>query len=78
MLKIDSCDYPLWIKLCQALFDQEQNVLLGTVYTPPEGSKYVTNDTFYEIEQSIINLARSDHVALVGDFNARINNLCDH
>ena len=40
--KIDTdSDYVLWIELSKHLFNLDENVILGAVYIPPEGSNFL-------------------------------------
>ena len=52
-----------------------KSVLLGSVYVPPENSKYSKIDLFDSIEREITESTKvSDDIILFGDFNARSGN----
>ena len=48
------------------------DLLLGSVYSPPENSLYSSIDAFIDIENELANFIEKDmECALVGDFNAK-------
>ena len=75
----NSSNYIMWIKLSKELFTVDQDMYMGIVYLPPEGSKYVNDEAFIELEHSILHYSSlSDYVHIVGDFNARTSNRSDY
>ena len=68
------CPFVLWCSIEQKLFGLHKDILIGGVYTPPEGTQYASQYCFADIENEIINLNCNDkyHVMLSGDFNAHI------
>ncbi|CAG2257605.1 unnamed protein product [Mytilus edulis] len=60
-------------------FGLQNDVIVGCIYIPPEGSKYSNLEAFDEIENELMSLKKvSDvHTALIGDFNAKTGILND-
>ena len=52
-------------------------LLLGTVYIPPEGSKYANDDNIEDICQDLIDLSNNLPICLMGDYNSRTGTLSD-
>ena len=46
------------------------------LYIEPEGSNYVTNDVFDNLENDLSRFI-NEHVILIGEFNARVANVLD-
>jgi hypothetical protein len=64
--------YILWFKLNKSLFHLPQDVLFGTVYVPPENSKYCIGDPFNEIENELLDFSTNfENVCIIGDWNVR-------
>lgn len=65
-------EYVQWFKISQSLLKTEEDIIFGTVYVPPENTKYFSVDIYdmfcLEVEQFVIN---NKYVILVADFNAR-------
>ena len=77
---IDSeSQYVQWVKITRNIFEFDNDVLLGCVYIPPEGSKYSNSEAFDEIESDLVSLVKKTdmHPFLIGDFNAKTSNLND-
>ena len=68
-----------WVKISNVAFDLQNDIILGCVYVPPEGSKYSNSESFDEIEKELIALSKDSnmHSAIVGDFNAKTGTLND-
>ena len=79
LLKCD-CDFVLWLKVDKVTLNIDNDLFIGIVYIPPEGSRFYKNDMFSKIEESILNMyCNSEHIMLIGDFNARtgiLNDMC--
>jgi hypothetical protein len=43
-----------WVKISNITFDLQNDIILGCVYVPPEGSKYSNSESFDEIEKELI------------------------
>ena len=74
-----SSEISLWCKLSKKFFGFPEDVYLGIVYIPPAGSsreKKSNLDHFNHLLETTRKI-ESDHVILMGDFNARTKNLED-
>ncbi|MEW8548622.1 MAG: reverse transcriptase family protein [Candidatus Thiodiazotropha sp.] len=72
-------DYVLWIEIDKIFSKTDENVILGTIYIPPENSNYYNEDEFMILETEITSFcARNKYVLLTGDFNARTGELRDY
>ena len=61
--------YILWFKLNKSLFHLPQDVLFGTVYVPPENSKYCIGDPFNEIENELLDFSTNfENICIIGDW----------
>ncbi|CAG2186250.1 unnamed protein product [Mytilus edulis] len=75
-LKTNS-EFVQWIQFSKDLLND--NVLMGCVYIPPEGSKYSSVDAFTEIENEFLHLSEPNlKNVLIGDFNAKTSTLPDY
>lgn len=62
-------------KVCTGL---DENLYIGNVYLPPEGSKYVSADMWETVQNEITRVKLlSKYVVLMGDFNARTSNISE-
>jgi len=68
-----------WLKISKHGGDLQENILIGCVYVPSEGSKYSNVEAFDEIENEMVTLLKESkmHYGLVGDFNAKTGTLKD-
>ena len=65
-------EFVSWIKIKGSLFNSTEDVIIGVVYIPPEGSDYSTIDSFNDLETELLSMRNSSkYVYLIGDFNAR-------
>ena len=74
-----SSEYVLWCKLSRYHFGYPEDVYVGIVYIPPETStreKRLNTDHFKELKETISKID-SEHIILLGDFNARSLTLDD-
>lgn len=72
------CEYVQWFKLSKRLFSTNDDVILGSVYIPPDNTRFFKQnilDLFYSGVSEFNN--NHDYVILLGDFNARTANLSD-
>ncbi|CAG2247003.1 unnamed protein product [Mytilus edulis] len=61
-----------WVKISANYLKTEQDVMIGTVYIPPENSTYKVPDSINIIEQEFLNFsANHESILLTGDFNSR-------
>ena len=72
------CEYVLWFKINRNLFNAAEDVYFGTVYVPPDNTKFFSREIFdmfcNEVDHFTTN---NQYVVLLGDFNARIGLLPD-
>ena len=54
--KETGCKYVQWVTVKAELLHTENDVLIGAVYIPSEGSPFVNNECFNDICEDIINL----------------------
>jgi hypothetical protein len=74
-----SNDIILWLKIAGVQLKLEEDLFIGCVYIPPEGSNYYSKDCFVELENDLIAMSSSSKfVCITGDFNARTKNLTDY
>ncbi|CAG2201848.1 unnamed protein product [Mytilus edulis] len=68
-----------WMKVTKSIFGLQNDVIVGCIYIPPEGSKYSNLEAFDEIENELMSLkkVKDVHTALIGDFNAKTGILND-
>lgn len=68
----NDCQYVKWFKIDKMGIHSDQDILLGIVYIPPEGSSYCVGNPFEELEQEYLRLSNTyQNICLLGDFNAR-------
>ena len=63
----------IWCKLDKNFFRYDNDVYIGNVYIPPEGSsreKRLKEDHFKSLTETFMKI-KSENVILIGDFNAR-------
>ena len=69
-------DYLSWFQIDEHVFGRE--IILGTVYVPPEASRYSNIEMFDEIESDLIQLYKENtSVCIMGDLNARTGTQSD-
>ena len=61
----------MWLRLNKSFFRLDKDIYIGSVYIPPEGSSYVYDGIYEEIQQDILALPENYEILLVGDYNAR-------
>ena len=67
------------IELSKELFKLDENIILGTVYIPPECSNFFNDDELSQMESEITSFCSSHkYVLLSGDFNARTAEMRDY
>ena len=78
--KIDTAsDYVSWISIDKSLTQLDENLILGSVYIPPECSLFYNNEEMTTLENEISSFCgENKYVLLTGDFNARTAVLCDY
>ena len=72
-------DYILWLEIDKKLMNLDENLILGTVYLPPENSNFYSDEEFLTMENEIMSFcSKHKHVMLSGDFNARTSEMRDY
>ena len=72
-------DYILWLEIDKNLMNLDENLILGTVYLPPENSNFYNDEEFLTIENEIMSFcSKHKHAMLSGDFNARTSEMRDY
>jgi hypothetical protein len=70
----------VFLQVLFPIFDLQNDIILGCVYVPPEGSKYSNSESFDEIEKELIALSKDSnmHSAIVGDLTSKnsLRHLC--
>ena len=73
------CEYVQWVRFKKGLLFEENDVLLGCIYLPPENTRYTSPEAFDQIDEEFNNLISvSTFGALLGDFNAKTGKLKDY
>ena len=73
------CPYILWISCNGQMLNLPDNLLIGTVYIPPENSRYSSADLFQQIQQDVLTLSCNyRYISIIGDFNSRTASLPDY
>ena len=71
-LEQNSTEYILWVSVDKSVTNLPENLLLGSVYVPPENSKFFTQDEFELFEASVANTCCNyKYVVVAGDTNSR-------
>ncbi|XP_063436376.1 uncharacterized protein LOC134717812 [Mytilus trossulus] len=69
--------FVLWCKISKFL--NNEDIIFGVVYIPPEYTSYSSPDAFNEIESEYLELSTTfEHIFIIGDFNARTSNEKDY
>ena len=64
--------FVLWVKIDGKVFNLEQPVIFGTIYIPPEYTRYSSDEAFNQIEHELHSFStNSKYIGLIGDFNSR-------
>ncbi|CAG2250634.1 unnamed protein product [Mytilus edulis] len=72
-------NFVMWINVSSQYTKLDDDVILGSVYIPPENTRYSSSDSFREIENDILEYSsRYKYVCLAGDFNSRTSIDLDH
>ena len=77
-LKSDS-EFVQWFEIASKFTGLQGKMLLGSVYIPPENSKYASDNAFEKIESELISLSsnNANYISLFGDFNGRTGTIPD-
>jgi hypothetical protein len=68
----------LWISIKKQLTHYDENIILGSIYLPPENSRFFTAENFEIFEDEITKKCQENkYVYLAGDTNSRVGTLRD-
>ena len=72
-------DFLVWLVISSKLLSLGEELHIGFVYIPPEGSPHIesTGEPFVMLQDSVVRRP-TDNVILCGDFNSRTGNLLDY
>ena len=71
-------EYISWLKLSKQFHKHEQDIMIASVYIPPQQSRFFSNDEFEVFEQEITSVcSQYDYIFVMGDFNAQTGDLED-
>ena len=68
-----------WFKLSADYSKLEEDIIFGSVYIPPESTKYSSPESFREIENELLDFVINHNlICLLGDFNSRTSTDLDY
>ena len=71
-------EYVAWLKIRKTFQHQNDDIIVGSVYIPPQRSQFFTADEYEGFEREVTSVCGSyDSVYLMGDFNAQTGTLED-
>jgi len=72
-------DHILWAIVDKSVLGYDKDILIGSVYIPPERSRYSDIDMFTEIEEELVDICSQEDgtydVIIAGDFNAHFGTI---
>ena len=69
-------DSHIWLKINK---DLSHDIFLCSLYSPPENSKYFSEDIWDDIKDDLLSMTTNDTpTIIIGDMNARTGALADH
>lgn len=72
------CEYVLWFEINSNLLDVDEDILVGSVYIPPDNSEFYSHDLYESFTTEVEQFSASyKYTILTGDFNARSGSLSD-
>jgi hypothetical protein len=73
-------DYVLWLKIRKSLFrNLDQDFVIGTIYIPPEQSKFFNEDEIFDLQNEIFTKCTEfTNILTIGDFNGYTANNPDY
>ncbi|MES9902847.1 MAG: reverse transcriptase family protein [Sedimenticola sp.] len=75
----NACEYILWLKLNHTAVNVDSDILIGVIYLPPTGSRYLDEDQMLLLDDEITrNCVNYTFSILLGDVNARTACLADY
>ena len=74
----NSSEYVLWVSIDKTFLQLEQILILGTLYVPPDNSRFFTDHQFTLLENEIFEkCSENKYVYLAGDKNCRVGSMRD-
>ncbi|CAG2185838.1 unnamed protein product [Mytilus edulis] len=71
-------NFVIWFEISSSYTKLDAEIAIGSVYIPPENTKYSSPDAFREIETDILKFStKYKYVCLNGDFNSRTSTDAD-
>ena len=71
-------DSLVWIQIQGKCLSKPDDINIGVIYIPPEGSPYANIDDFDILGESLRNKSKNGQVYICGDTNARTSELVDY
>ena len=72
-------EYIAWLKICKQCLGFEQDIIIATVYIPPQQSRFFSEDEYDIFEQEIVSVRSNyEYIYLLGDFNAQTSTMDDY
>ena len=71
-------DSLVWIQIQGKCLSKPDDINIGVIYIPPEGSPYANIDDFDILGESVRNKSKNGQVYICGDTNARTSELVDY
>ena len=79
-IKLENCstEYILWLSVDKSVTGLPDKLMLGTIYIPPENSRFFSQDEFDLFENSVTDICcNHKYVVISGDANSRTAQLSD-
>ena len=72
-------EYIAWLRVSKQYLGTEQDMMIATIYIPPQQSRFFNDDEFDLFEQEIASVRSNfDYIYLLGDFNAQTATMPDY
>ena len=72
-------EYIAWLRVSKQYLGTEQDMMIATIYIPPQQSRFFNDDEFDLFEQEIASVRSNfDYNYLLGDFNAQTAMMPDY
>ena len=72
-------EYMAWLRVSKQYLGTEQDMMIATIYIPPQQSWFFNDDEFDLFEQEIASVRSNfDYIYLLGDFNAQTATMPDY
>ncbi len=75
----NTCEYIIWLTIKHDILNLDSDILLGAIYLPPTGSRYLDEDQMILLDEEIAQYCTNYTFSiLLGDVNARTACLPDY